>query len=231
MSTAIIISADIEWRILRTFFPDVEQHSSPMGAWFETEMRVSEQQERILFFHGGWGKVATAASTQYVIDHWLPNLLINIGTCGGFEGAIERGTIILVERTIIYDIIEMMTGADEAIAAYATTLDLTWLAKNYPHPVQRGLLVSADRDLQIDDIPMLKTKYGAVAGDWESGAIAYIASRNNVRCLILRGVSDLVGSHGEAYGNIEIFVEGTRTIFSLLLEHLPAWIELGNTVE
>ena len=140
-------------------------------------------------------------------------------------------TIILVERTIIYDIIEMMTGADEAIAAYATTLDLTWLAKNYPHPVQRGLLVSADRDLQIDDIPMLKTKYGAVAGDWESGAIAYIASRNNVRCLILRGVSDLVGSHGEAYGNIEIFVEGTRTIFSLLLEHLPAWIELGNTVE
>lgn len=132
MPTAIIISANIEWRMLRTFFPAVEQHSSSMGAWFETTIQVGKQQEQVLFFHGGWGKVSAAASAQYVIDHLSPTLLINIGTCGGFEGAIERGTIILVERTIIYDIIEMMTDADEAIAAYTTTLDLTWLAENYP---------------------------------------------------------------------------------------------------
>lgn len=49
-----------------------------------------------MFFHGGWGKIAAVASAQYVIDRWSPELLVNLGTCGGFEGEITKGTIILV---------------------------------------------------------------------------------------------------------------------------------------
>jgi adenosylhomocysteine nucleosidase len=92
--------------------------------------------------------------------------------------------------------------------------------------VQRTLLVSADRDLLAEDIPRLKADYGAVAGDWESGAIAWVAARNQTRCLILRGVTDLVGgSGGEAYeGNIHVFVEGTKKILGQLVEALPAWL-------
>jgi len=67
------------------------------------------------------------------------------------------------------------SGIIEAIIAYAITLDPTWLAEDYPHFVQRGLLVSAARDLQVDDIPIFKTKYSAVADDREAGAIAYTA--------------------------------------------------------
>ena len=51
---------------------------------------------------------------------------------------------------------------------------------------------------------MLIEKYNAVAADWESGAIAWVAKKNNTRVLILRGVSDLVDdSGGEAYGNLD----------------------------
>jgi adenosylhomocysteine nucleosidase len=92
--------------------------------------------------------------------------------------------------------------------------------------VQPGLLISADRDILVEDIPGLVQKYGAVAADWESGAIAWVAKRNAVRCLILRGVSDLVGSGGgEAYGNIVLFHENTRTIMHRLIEQLPAWVD------
>lgn len=224
MNTAVIISANTEWRVIRAFLPDEELHTSPMGAWFLTNIPVEGHTEQVLFFHGGWGKISAAASAQYVIDHWSPTLLINLGTCGGFAGEIEKGTVILVERTIVYDIIEMMSDSETAIAAYTTTLDLSWLGDSYPHDVQRGLLVSADRDLQVEDIPHLKTCYGAVAGDWESGAIAYVASRNNVRCLILRGVTDLVGNSGEAYGNIQVFVDGTTRVFQELMQYLPQWI-------
>ncbi|RPI83169.1 MAG: hypothetical protein EHM41_16570 [Chloroflexi bacterium] len=45
------------------------------------------------------GKISAAASTQYIIDRWNPDLLINLGTCGGFEGCIERGAVVLVEKT------------------------------------------------------------------------------------------------------------------------------------
>ncbi|MBI4639200.1 MAG: hypothetical protein HY731_00795 [Candidatus Tectomicrobia bacterium] len=41
---------------------------------------------------------------------------MNLGTCSGFEGRIEKGTIILVERTIVYDIIEQMLDFDESIS-------------------------------------------------------------------------------------------------------------------
>jgi adenosylhomocysteine nucleosidase len=154
-------------------------------------------------------------------------MLINLGTCGGFDGEIEKGTIILVERTIVYDIIEQMTGGEAAITHYSTEIDLSWLGDHYPHEVLRTLLVSADRDLVMEEIPHLKTTFGAVAGDWESGAIAFVAQRNKTRCLILRGVTDLVGKQGgEAYDNVQVFIEGTTSVLRQLIDALPGWIAL-----
>ena len=222
----VIISANIEWQVIRALFAGTDVRSSPLGSWFVADLIIGEHPEPVLFFHGGWGKIAAAASAQYIIDRWSPQLLINLGTCGGFEGQIEKGTIILVERTIVYDIIELMGDYDEHIAHYTTQLDLSWLGGNYPQPVLPALLVSGDRDLLAEEIPELKKRYGAIAGDWESGAIAYVAARNKVPCLILRGVTDLVGScGGEAYdGNIHVFIEGTRAVLQQLVHFLPAWI-------
>ncbi len=217
----VLVSANIEWRAIRKLFPNADYCASPFGEWFSVDLG-----KPALFFHGGWGKIAAAASTQYVIDRWHPALLVNLGTCGGFEGAIEKGTIILVERTLVYDIVEQMGDYDEHIAHYTTDLDLRWLGDNYPQPVQRALLVSGDRDLIVEEIPQLEARYGAVAGDWESGAIAWVAARNNTRCLILRGVTDLVGSSGgEAYeGNIAVFEKGAEQVLMQLVHFLPEWI-------
>ena len=100
------------------------------------------------------------------------------------------------------------------------------MSEPYPQPVQRSLLVSADRDICLPDIPMLIGRYGAAAADWESGAIAWVSQRAGVRCLILRGVTDLVGElGGEAYGAIEVFHEGTRQVMSTLLRALPGWLD------
>ena len=191
-------------------------------------------------FHGGWGKISASATAQYAIDHFQPDLLINLGTCGGFEGRISRGTVILVTKTIVYDIIEQMSDPDEAIEHYSTELDLSWLPDgglwtedrvqpsdlHRPPSTVHGLLVSADRDIVAQDIPMLIEKYGAVAADWESGAIAWVAKKNGVRCLILRGVTDLVSpTGGEAYGNIELFHENTKSVMKKLVAQLPKWLE------
>ena len=222
----IIISANIEWRTLLHFFPGVLLQRSPFGDWFETVVT----DEPVIFFHGGGGKIAAAASTQYVIDTWRPALLINLGTCGGIAGQIERGTIILVERTVVYDIVEQMTDPQLAIAHFTTSIDLSWLQEPYPQPVVRTLLVSADRDLVAEELPSLQAQFGAVAGDWESGAIAWVAKRNSVRCLILRGVTDLVGPEGgEAYaGNLPVFERGTLQVFEKLIPRLPQWIMRGG---
>jgi adenosylhomocysteine nucleosidase len=224
MKTVVLISANAEWRSITPLFPAAEIQASPFGEWFDTQL-VSHHSSPITFFHGGWGKISAAASAQYVIDHFQPDLLVNLGTCGGFEGRIETGTVILVEKTIVYDIIEQMGDADEAIEHYSTDLDLLWLDGLHPLSAVRDLMVSGDRDIVVEDIPMLIEKYGAVAADWESGAIAWVANKNRVRCLILRGVSDLVGRDGgEAYGKLELFQQRTAEIMQRLVGQLGEWI-------
>ena len=182
--------------------------------------------EPIILFHGGWGKVAAAASTQYVIDRWQPRMVINLGTCGGFDGEINKGEVLFVEKTVIYDIFEQMGNPDEHIRYYMTDVDTSWVTPPYPIPVRRSLMVSGDRDLFSNDIPALKARYGAIAGDWESGAIAWVATKNNTQCLILRGVTDLVGADGgEAYnGNVYLYHENTEQIMKMLLDSLPLWL-------
>ena len=222
MKIFVIISADAEWQVVRSLFPGSNVEETPFGECFDAII----EQWTPTFFHGGWGKISAAATTQFVIDHYHPDLLINLGTCGGFQGRIEQGIIILVEKTIIYDILEQMSDAQEAIDNYSTTLDLNWLPRITPSPVSRGLLVSADRDILLEDIEPLVKKYDAVAADWESGAIAWVAKKNNQRLLILRGVSDLVGAEGgEVYGDYDMFISRTKEIMRRLIDVLPKWLK------
>lgn len=227
-SAIVLISADAEWRAVQALLPEPLRRSSSLGEWFVHQVPVHGATHEVIFFHGGWGKVAAAASAQYVIDRWQPDLLVNLGTCGGFAGEIERGTILLVERALVYDIIEQMGDNDAHIAHYTTDLDLSWLKGEAPIAVRRSVMVSGDRDLLPEDIPMLRERFGAVAGDWESAAIAYVAKRNRTRLLILRGVSDVVGAHGsEAYGNLPVFELAAREVLGRLIESLPGWLEIA----
>ncbi|MBI2758048.1 MAG: 5'-methylthioadenosine/S-adenosylhomocysteine nucleosidase [Chloroflexi bacterium] len=227
MKIVVIISANAEWRAVKELYPNLVTQHSPFGEFANLQLSTFDLQ----LFHGGWGKISAAASAQYVIDHFQPDLIINLGTCGGFEGRIERGAIILADKTIVYDIVEQMTDSDETIEHYSTELDLSWLPRILPFPVLRGLLISGDRDIVLGDIPILIKKFNAVAADWESGAIAWVAKRSAVRCLILRGVTDLVsGSAGEAYGNYELFVLRTKEIMKKLLEQLPRWLDAIDKV-
>ena len=96
----IAISANIEWQALKALLPQDVYHSSPYGEWFQIDASAlpnapeNLQIQSLIFFHQGWGKIAAAAATQYAIDRWQPEILINLGTCGGFAGEIEKYAIV-----------------------------------------------------------------------------------------------------------------------------------------
>lgn len=220
MKIVIVISANAEWNAVKPLFPNTEMRFSPFGECFDAIL----SHWQVTFFHAGWGKVASAGAMQYIIDHLEPDVVINLGTCGGFDGMVQQGDVILVEHTFIYDIVELMDVSDVS-PYYVSSLDLSWLAATDPYPTRRGVLASADSDLLPENIPLLKAK-GAVAADWESGALAWVAAKNKTRLLILRAVSDLVSEQGgEAYGDIELFNKRTLTIMKKLIEQLPAWLD------
>lgn len=212
--------------MLLELFEATEAAPTPYGAVMAGVAETVAGKVPLRFMHGGWGKIDAAASAQHAIDRWGPSLLINLGTCGGFEGAIARDTVILATRTLVYDIVEQMSDPKAALEHYTVDLDLSWLSEPHPMPVQPALLLSADRDLVVDEVPALRAQYGGVAGDWESGAIAHVAARNGIRCLILRGVTDLVGpDNGEAYdGTLTVFRQRAEAVMARLLASLPGWL-------
>lgn len=183
-----LISAGAEWKIVRAQFSDEPLHDSPFGQWLVHRLG----SEDVVFFHGGYGKVAAAGSTQYAIDRWRPALLVNLGTCGGFGSERKVGDVVLANDTTIYDIVELMGDPEEAIADFHTRLDTTVWPARLAKRVVVGPIVSADRDLDPAAVAGLRAKYHAGVGDWESGAIAWVAAHNHTRVIILRGVTDLV---------------------------------------
>lgn len=219
MKIVIVISAIAEWIAVKPLFPTAKVDHFPFGECMDATLGKWNSK----LFHCGWGKIASAGAMQYLIDHHSPDLIVNLGTCGGFEGVVRQGEIILVDKTYVYDIVELMGDLD-ITTYYASSLDLSWLAEPYPHPARRGMIASADSDLPPEKISFLKQK-GAIAADWESAALAWVARKNNARLLILRGVSDMVSEDGgEAYNNIEVFNNRARGIMERLIEQLPDWL-------
>ena len=219
MKYAILVSAEAEWTVVKSLFSNPQTESSPYGQCFFQTI----DGQRVLFLHGGFGKVAAAASTQYVIDHFKPANLINIGTCGGVEGRISRFDVVVPDRLIIYDIYEaVLDNPDETILHYTTELGVPL---HFPTPAVRTTLYSGDRDVTPATLREIEDRYQPTAVDWESGAIAWVAKRNGTPLLIMRGVSDLVSlEHGEIENNWSLFVENTNRIMPVLVANLPKWM-------
>ena len=216
---AVVVSANAEWKAVKSGFPNARIENSPYGECFFEPV----DEEIVPFCHGGWGKVAAAASTQYVIDHFNPEYLINIGTCGGIEGRIRRFDVVVPDRVVIYDIHEAMgDNPREGVGYYTTELDLP---AQFPTAVVRTTLYSADSDLTPARLREIEDQYRPVVVDWESGAIAWVTKRNGTPLLILRGVSDLVSfEKAEAQGNEVLFEENARHIMLGLIRDLPKWM-------
>lgn len=214
----ILVSSNSEWAFTLDMFKPEKLEESVYGDWFINE-KLSNENRQVIWFHGGWGKIASSASTQYAIDKWHPELIINIGTCGGFRKKVKKYQVVLVEETIVYDLIDRIGESGKSIRDYRTTIGLDWLKNEQINQLQRVKMATADQDLDPKQSKELNTKYGAVVGDWESGGIAWVAKRNSTKLLILRGVSDVVTKKGNPVYVIDetIFKKGVKKVMAKLI--------------
>jgi len=197
----ILVSANSEWKSVLDCLHPERIGSTPFGSAFPAQAG----RHQMLFAHGGWGKTASAAACQHLIDLYHPQLIVNLGTCGGLEGYANVGEILLVEETAMYDIVEGMSDYAAAIEHYRTL---------------------ADQDIQTQNVDLIANVFQAPAADWESAAIAWTAAKNKTPWLVLRGVSDLVSKEkAEAYHNVELWRERTNQIMADLLAVLPWFLD------
>ena len=75
MKIVVLVSAIAEWEGVKPLFPDSEVQHSTFGEFVNLTLDTRD----LTLHHSGWGRISSAATMQYVIDHDAPDLIVNLG--------------------------------------------------------------------------------------------------------------------------------------------------------
>ena len=152
----------------------------------------------------GVGKVNAALITQYLIDHFQPQAVINSGVAGGLSPKVLIGDIVIGETSLQHDVDvchfdyprgvipnmeESTFPGDEELTALAVRAAVEELGDGRVH---KGLIVSGDQF--ISSLEHKQQILGffpdALCAEMEGAAIAQTAHLNGIPHLIVRAISD-----------------------------------------
>ncbi len=154
----------------------------------------------------GVGEVMGAASTQFLIDHYGVDLILNYGVVGALEPNAASSSLCLISSVVDYafdvseiDGVEVGRHSEEAGIAIPTDPHLRSLAKEAYPDLPELVLASGDRFVgKAKDKAYLHEHFGASLCDMESAGILRTAKRNDVPSLFVKSVADtLFGGAGE----------------------------------
>ena len=169
------------------------------------------QSYRIVLAQCGVGKVNAAVVTTLLLDHFQPILLINSGIAGGYDRGLQPLDIIIADQ-VIYSDVDMTTDITTDLA-YGQLQDMPVSFPTASHLIDnintddivvrklhRGTILTGDQFVtdyyQIDRLVHLHfAEQNVKAIDMESGAIAQVCYLYQTNCLIVRAISDVIGSN------------------------------------
>jgi nucleoside phosphorylase len=164
-------------------------------AAFEPELRAfREALPEVSARAVGIGLVDAAIGTAAVIAGETPDVVIAIGTCGAF-GARAGNGIVVASEAMLVDVADVMKFA----ALPDATATREAMTETFGAKRELGI-VATTLGVTVDDgaASAIAKKTGARAEHMEAFAIARACALANVRCGIVLGVANRVGSSGRA---------------------------------
>ncbi len=163
---------------------------------------------KIILVKSGVGKVNSAICTQYIIDKYNPDFIINTGIAGGVALNLNVGDIVIGRELVQYDF-------DVSAIGYAKGYMCTGINKDKPTlfysnenliqefikavnsaglnlKVHQGVIATGDTFVSDKNKKIeIRDTFNASAVEMEGCAIAQTSAANNVPFLIIRAISDL----------------------------------------
>jgi adenosylhomocysteine nucleosidase len=193
MRVVVHVPARAEWRALLPLLPPHQpSRPLPVGEVIELGWSIDSLPIELFILRGGVGKTRAAASTQYAICTWQPDLYLVLGTAGAVDPTLQELDLIWATDTLIADFQLGLTNTttNSLITDHQTRCADDWAACPFPLPVRPGVIATSDGDVTQHNVAWLRATFAATLADWESGAIAFVCAINAIPWLILRGVSD-----------------------------------------
>ena len=162
--------------------------------------------KKVLLSRTGIGKVGASYTSVLLTQSFDVSLIINIGSAGGLGLDQEVGDIVLAQSASHHDRLIARKQLDPLTNLFVMKEHLIQHAKNTLKAMKfkyhTGQLISGDQFLS-EETPHYSTVYdnfpNAIAVDMESGSIAEIANRLGIDCIIIRSLSDVVGSYNHDF--------------------------------
>lgn len=157
----------------------------------------------------GVGKVNAAMATAHAIQQWRPDAILTIGSAGAIDEGLAPGAVVLGAHLVQHDVgyvrgerfvptgvvVYEVGGGGRQQSHFAADAGL--LARAEAASGAAGLTVRVGPIATGDMVVMsatfrrrLAARFGVLAVEMESGAIAQVAAAYAIPCLAIRAVSD-----------------------------------------
>ena len=213
----ISIATKWEWDATLDYF---KVHNNtidyPYGEYFVTRINNIDT----IFYSTGVRKVNGIGANQYMIMKFNLRKVIVIGTCAGIDDKYNNLDIIIPNKAVQYD---CTVKEIEPLIKKSFIVDIDLSKYNFEY--YSGTIGTADKAVVMwKDYLELKENNITIA-DTEAAAIAYICKKNNIECIIIKGISDFptdeslsdkVTSNNE---QINVYLENTPKIMNIILSN------------
>ena len=205
---AIICAMDIELEGYKKLIKNnsIEQivgHEFLVGDYLDNKLVITKC---------GIGKVNAAAITLLLIEHYNPDLIINSGIAGGYAKSLKTLDVVVAEK-VVYSDVDMTTDAFTDLR-YGQLQDLPLTFKSNEEVLNKvrnlklsnniyfGTIMTGDQFVtdykKTDNIVSAHfSDLNVLACDMESCAIAHICYLTKTAFIIVRSISDIIGSTNE----------------------------------
>lgn len=208
----VLISSKKEFNELLKIYNIGEDYLEkyPFGEYYRTEFRGKD----IVFFRSGIRKINASAAAQYMIDKFNLEKLIVIGTCTSSNEGLNYGDIIIPSKVIDYDYIirELEEEIDEELYLVPNQVSM-------PNEYYDGVLGTSDKALVLWSDYTFLASNSIDASDLESYAVLKICKTNNVKCIIIKGVTDKPMRSMDGYNEqLDVYEENLPIVMEKIIE-------------
>ena len=208
----VLISSKKEFNELLKIYNIGEDYLEkyPFGEYYRTEFRGKD----IVFFRSGIRKINASAAAQYMIDKFNLEKLIVIGTCTSSNEELNYGDIIIPSKVIDYDYIirELEEEIDEELYLVPNQVSM-------PNEYYDGVLGTSDKALVLWSDYTFLASNSIDASDLESYAVLKICKTNNVKCIIIKGVTDKPMRSMDGYNEqLDVYEENLPIVMKKIIE-------------
>lgn len=159
----------------------------------------------VVLLKSGIGKVNAAMSTTLLLQQFKPDVVINTGSAGGFDQALEVGAIVISDEVRHHDVDVTVFGYEmgqvpQLPAAFRSDEKLIELATKAveelgEHPYGVGLIATGDSFMNDPErVEKVRGFFPSMkASEMEAAAVAQVCHQFNVPFVVIRALSDIAG--------------------------------------